>query len=149
MEEEIAFLQSIGITQESSEEIVLFIQLNYDELIENTDSENKKIIDKYLLTHSLKYYYNVLGDDFEYQDTIVLPTNEIEKNQMRSGSTNVVSIRVCSDARHRLGLIASTGMEAIMGHHSWIQVCNLTSSEITVGGLTVSGFETITGAIVG
>ena len=143
-DQEITFLQSIGITQETSEEIVLFIQDNYDELIENKTAEVKELIDKYLLTHSLKYYYNILGDDYEYQEMVVASKCENTGNQTRSTNTNVVSLRICSDASLRSASMASTGLEVSRGHHSWIQVCNLTNEEILVGGLYVEPAQTIT-----
>ncbi len=142
-EQEITFLQSIGITQETSEEIVLFIQSNYDELIENKTTEVKELIDKYLLTHSLKYYYNILGDDYEYQE-MVAPEIENDENQTRSTNANVVSIRVCSDPSTWGTNSSETGLSAVAGHHAWIQVQNLTSNEITVGGLSIGPVECIT-----
>ncbi|MBR3888748.1 MAG: hypothetical protein IKJ32_06580 [Clostridia bacterium] len=142
-EQKIAFLQSIGITQETSEEIVLFIQDNYDELIENKTTEVKDLIDKYLLTHSLKYYYNILGDDYEYQEAVV-PTIENCGNQTRSSTANVVSLRVCSDPSTWGTNSAETGLAAAAGHHAWIQVQNLTNSEITVGGLPVGALKCVT-----
>ena len=142
-EQEIAFLQSIGIAQETSEEIVLFIQDNYDELIEDKTTEVKELIDKYLLTHSLKYYYNILGDDYEYQEAVA-PTIENYENQTRSSTTNVVSLRVCSDPSTWGTDSAETGISAVVGHHAWIQVRNLTNNTITVGGLSVGPLKSVT-----
>lgn len=111
-------------------------------MTENKTVETKELIDKYLLTHSLKYYYNILGDDYEYQE-MVAPTIENNGNQTRSSTANVVSLRVCSDPSMVDGTLLETGLSAVAGHHGWIQVCNLTNNTITVGGLSVGSLKQI------
>lgn len=139
---EIKFIKSLNINEETNEGIILYIQSNYDTLVNEMTIEEKEVFDKYLLEVSLQYYYNILGSDFEYNEIM---TDINEANDTNSvNESSVVSMKVCSDPSNVNGSVSGTGMEISVGHHSWIQIFNHTTQTLTVGGLELPSLKGVT-----
>lgn len=137
---------------------VLFIQENYDSISKDLSTEDKSAVDKYFLAGALQYYRDY-ADASEFEDTndsqavthftpvepiatgnsipISNQTNEIElqpKNAMRA--TAVAQVRIFADSSGGSSIINTSG-------HGWLTVKNISSSNITVGKLSIEPNKTI------
>jgi len=132
----------------------MYIQLNYTNLKEELNEENQIMLDKYLLENSLKYYY----EKFDGDDSAIIERRNFEKIKTevkkqisnntisRTSEEPVVIISICSDPSDDFENssidVVSNLQGLLVGHHSWITVRNLTSSEILVGGLNLPALKT-------
>ena len=125
------------------ENTLLYIQDNYTILTNNMNDEEKEIFDKFLLKKALIYYYNILGDGFINLSLKDSFDSKISKpDESKATNSNVAALRLYSDgSQHTYG---SSGLNVDVGCHSWISVSNLTGSAITVGGLSVPAYNTVT-----
>ncbi len=112
--------------------IILYIQSEYDFLISNLTADEKEIINKYLLDISIKYY-NDLGELPPEQEITV--GNTKGSNIALLSATTVCTLTIFSDKSTNMGY--SSGFHPDIGTHSWIHVKNTSASPILVGKLNV------------
>ena len=135
---------SLGVPMSSYKDNVIFIQENYKELINNLTSQDKLILDSFLLDNVLQYYYNELDESYVCENTQMDEDKLLNVPSSVSSDTQVAIIKVCSDPSPNNASSSGTGLDAAAGHHSWIQVQNIISNPIAVGGLTIPGFKAVT-----
>jgi hypothetical protein len=125
---------------------VLFIQENYNTLISSLSTEDKQLVDTYFLNFALKYYrdYSNPGD-FSEIDSNNLNSNYFSTNNSMlpnqpttngTTATSVAQVRVFADSSGASSILNVSG-------HAWISVKNISSSNITVGKMTVAPNYTV------
>ena len=132
--EKTSYIESLNINKMSTEEKIIYIQSNYKELIDNMNKKQKFILDKYLIENALKYYYDILGTEYVYEEE----NNIVEQNGSYDtlSSENIATIKICADGSPN-GASGGEGLDPVLGHHGWIQIHNLTTRTIKVGGLDI------------
>ncbi|MBE6965687.1 MAG: hypothetical protein E7441_06605 [Ruminococcaceae bacterium] len=136
-----------GIEVGDFEHNLLFLQDNYEVIVENLSGESKHKLDSYILYITLQYYKDSYTELAKrgYQESIInnniVPVNEslinperIE-NEPAPAFEGYVTMRVFSDPN---GTIGVSGHAINTGAHSWIVVYNNSGGNITVGRMSIS-----------
>lgn len=147
---------------------IFYIQENYNQIVKKIYSEDKEIIDKYLLSNTILYYIeNGNAEDFyklscsyplsveqsedicidneEFQQTYV-ESNEIilsgKKHEIStSAKDKVASLRVFADPTQ--SIYGSSGLQIDLGTHAWITVSNISDKNISVGKFSIGPGKTL------
>lgn len=144
------------------EETVLYIQDNYDQIVNGLSNEEKEMIDEYFLEYALQYYVDygspqdfvqtpvsrdnfinepIFIDNEEFENYFV-DEEEIVCSQINgTRSSNVASVRIFADPTQ--SNIGSSGLSIDVGTHAWITVSNISNSTITVGKFNVAAGKTM------
>lgn len=133
--EESEYIKSLNIEESNLERKIIYIQSNYKEMTEAMNEKQKLMLDRYLLENTLKYYYDILGRDYKYEEKGNMEANN-DVSPYNTSSEKVVTIKVCADPSPN-GASGGEGLDPLMGHHGWIQIHNLTTRTLKVGGLDV------------
>ncbi len=131
------------------EQNLIYIQENYEGIVEGLSEEYKEKIDSYILYIALQYYednYDGLSErapkEVVVNEDDIIPVTEslIDTvdlaNEPAPAFDGYVNMRVFSDPNGRIGL--SGGFTYESGAHSWIVVYNNSGGDITVGRMTIA-----------
>lgn len=135
---EIATLTNAEMDEPSIDDIVLYIQENYDLLTKDASDAEKRLIDKYYLGYAIKYYEKYAQpQDYEHLTRRAAERRNIEENNYDYSSLaagdEIAHVRIFATAE------PTEGSGPNLTGHAWITVANLSSSNITVGGFSGVG----------
>lgn len=141
---------------------MLYIQENYDQIIDGLSEEEKELVDTYFLKYALQYYLeygspqdfvqtpalrdNIVSEpifmDNEEFEELFADENEIVLTQINGArASNIAAVRIFADPTQ--SNIGSSGLSIDVGIHAWITVSNISSSTITVGKFNVAAGKTM------
>lgn len=156
-------IETTGITQEireyvgaiipenlkTSEDIVLYIQNDYMEIVSNLTTSEKEMIDLFFLEYGIMYYrgnyeaYCDLKEIYEFKKE--LATLKMQRNsQTRSVNDTICTLTIYSDTGAGTDGNSGHGDGSALGKHSFLRFENLSSQPIMVAGLEVDAGESVT-----
>lgn len=140
-------------------ENVLYIQSNYESIVDKMSDSEKYYVDKYFLASAIQYYKD-FADSSEFNDAVSTTADvgfnlvepiemnsydddiEVQENEIAlqpknlTRGTTVAQVRIFADSTGESSIINTSG-------HAWLTIKNVSNSNITVGKFSIAPNKTI------
>lgn len=142
-----------GLSDKSNEDIILYIQENYDNIKEELSEIDKHNLDVYILYTTINYYnehYEDIVSKEKLKDNVsnydcanIVPVEDsiinsqlIDSANLNAAQSGYINMRVFADPNGYV--TGSSGLSLQSGAHAWIVVYNNSGGNITVGRMSIA-----------